>query len=675
MASLSSEIEKKTSSLKTKPELALDHTLDLIMAKDDTSRFAGLSALRFVLDRYGNLKEDPRTIKRCWEAIPIKFLIRLLRSTTKSSNSDDDTASMMNLAVAIIYHFMTLLPAEDMEEDRSLKAGLGILSILPHCSGDVLEQGLRSLVTISSYRKGAEALLTAPSDELQFILDNITTASSMLSIVMEKLLVMPTDGTPNLPDDLVRRTRDAWVMLLLAYSEHFLSESKENREIKTKSLDLLGTAVMNNPNKVALMDRAQIFTFTRRVRRAFISAPLPNICQLVAKLFHWIILARSDFDPFFLKEVEDIDFEGTKPFVYQFMNMILINIRTTIPSLMEQLAAPDYRETAATLVAEYDISTKFLIVLLNLADTLDDEGKLPNPSILISLKIAPDQLLKLKADISETISLTCEHIRDRWDAAFGGAPGLHPGAKVDRNQPLPITWENPEISTSNDPMITAGLRMLATYIGDDHDKQLIEEACGITDVLLSLYASSLDPETLTGENTDLRSVLLVALEVLVYEEYGSNVFQEQDGFPLLVKELRESFLPRICRYEEFPGHLVNVPEVLHAFVASSFIPLIRESWIREISNIALEAYKYFEVDRQSRLYFDTCINISRLLLALYEKAPYNLRGPYRDIMLEIGKVLDAAINKHLSLFEEEIVVGMFDVQRKIRSMDRDTMYL
>ena len=92
------------------PLKGLDKTLALLAAKDDTSRFVGLALLKSILENKIDFQNDPRIVTKCWEAIPSKFLDRLLRAGVKNEKPVDETRSMLELAVAVLHAFTILMP-------------------------------------------------------------------------------------------------------------------------------------------------------------------------------------------------------------------------------------------------------------------------------------------------------------------------------------------------------------------------------------------------------------------------------------------------------------------------------------------------------------------------------------------------------------------------------------
>ena len=103
--------EKRTDTSTT----SLGSVLALFEAGDDTSNFVAISLLRSILDDRKELREDRETVVKCWNAIPKKFLSRLLKSKPSKKRTEDEAQSMVGLAVAIMYVFFNLLPREDIE--------------------------------------------------------------------------------------------------------------------------------------------------------------------------------------------------------------------------------------------------------------------------------------------------------------------------------------------------------------------------------------------------------------------------------------------------------------------------------------------------------------------------------------------------------------------------------
>ena len=110
---------------------SLDKALELLQAPDDTSRFVGLALLKSILDNHKHLREDGAIVTRCWTAIPVKFLDRLLKARPNEKKSKEEAQSMVALAVAIIHAFVTLLPSQMLKDAKLMGRIDGLVAAVP----------------------------------------------------------------------------------------------------------------------------------------------------------------------------------------------------------------------------------------------------------------------------------------------------------------------------------------------------------------------------------------------------------------------------------------------------------------------------------------------------------------------------------------------------------------
>lgn len=89
---------------------------ELLRAKDDTQRFVGLALLKSVLDNSPEIRQEPDILKFLWSCVSSKFLDRLLK--TGSSSSNPDAKEMLALAVAILHTFSILLVADEKAQSK-----------------------------------------------------------------------------------------------------------------------------------------------------------------------------------------------------------------------------------------------------------------------------------------------------------------------------------------------------------------------------------------------------------------------------------------------------------------------------------------------------------------------------------------------------------------------------
>lgn len=232
--------------------------------------------------------------------------------------------------------------------------------------------------------------------------------------------------------------------------------------------------------------------------------------------------------PTILFKDERQDGSDSKPFSYLFINLLLIDLRSSFPSLLAQLNSSQYPATAQRLAAAFDIISSFVAFLIR---SLDEEV---NTS---GFSMAPDLLLKLRKDIAETISLTIEYLRDRWDASIAGASGLHPDARsgtaaTSEGTRLTLTWESIKDQVHTDPLVLAGIRAMAIWIREDDSDNLRNEATGMMDMLVELY--KLGPQA----SLDFRYPILLALEGIMLTDDGTEAFLNQDGWAVVYEDLQ-----------------------------------------------------------------------------------------------------------------------------------------
>ena len=121
---------------------ALDQALKLLGAHDDTSKFVGLALLKSLLDNQDKLRNDPVITSRCWDAVPVKFLNRLLRAKENKRKSPEENESLVELAVNIIHIFTLLNPSTAGDDLKLVGRTPALISLLdPRLVLDMLYSG------------------------------------------------------------------------------------------------------------------------------------------------------------------------------------------------------------------------------------------------------------------------------------------------------------------------------------------------------------------------------------------------------------------------------------------------------------------------------------------------------------------------------------------------------
>lgn len=222
--------------------------------------------------------------------------------------------------------------------------------------------------------------------------------------------------------------------------------------------------------------------------------------------------------------------DDDKPFAYLLVDIILIDIRSSTPTLLEQLNQPGYTELSQRLASALDVIAIFIGYLVR---CLEDDS-------IDTFTLSPQSLLKLRKSISETMSGIAEYLRDRWDATFAGAMGLHPDARVASTDTATglyrsLTWDSMTTVADEDPLILSAIRSLSLWLREDENEMLQKEATGLMDVFMELYRRS------SSERLDFRPAVLVALEALITIPRGRKLFLQHDGWGVLSQDLGQVF--------------------------------------------------------------------------------------------------------------------------------------
>ena len=114
----------------TSKDDSIQKTLALLKARDDTSRFAGLTVLKAILDINEDLQKDSNALAQFWVAISAKFLDRLLGAGANEKKSKHEAESMAELAVGVLHAFVRLITSIVQEHEKLLGRAEGLMAAL-----------------------------------------------------------------------------------------------------------------------------------------------------------------------------------------------------------------------------------------------------------------------------------------------------------------------------------------------------------------------------------------------------------------------------------------------------------------------------------------------------------------------------------------------------------------
>lgn len=344
------------------------------------------------------------------------------------------------------------------------------------------------------------------------------------------------------------------------------------------------------------------------------------------------------------------DDQTDKPFSYLLINLLQVDIRSSFPTLLEELNSPSYKSTSARLASAFDIISNFIAFLVRSLDA--------SPSATAPLAIQPDRLLSLRKAISETMSATIEYLRDRWDASVAGTLGLHPsarsgggGASSSSSGARPaLAWDSKTDALAaggggGDPLILAAVRALAMWLREDDGEVLRYEAAGLTDMFMDLYRRGCEEEGKMLGAPDFRGPILVALEGISAVENGAEALLDNDGWRILSEDMlaaMQSTATPAAPAENAAARGVEVVRVLlPVSEAESTGP--REEWLDVVTKVA--AWRVPEDEDDSKLspvVEEFWVAILELVTALLANAHPATRRRYKhsiSAILSIGKQL------------------------------------
>lgn len=282
--------------------------------------------------------------------------------------------------------------------------------------------------------------------------------------------------------------------------------------------------------------------------------------------------------------------EDSKPLSYLFVKLLIIDIRSTMPSLQTSISSND-SHTLERIAASYDILSAFVGFLIQL---LDESPGLPTASVQIS----PSLLLQLRADISEAMSLTIEFLRDRFDIF----------TKQPVNSNLIEFIPSPGMEAAKDPLTLSQLRTLALWLREDDNDALREEASSLISVFLTLYA-------LDNQSIEFRSPILIALEGILNTLEGVEAFMAADGWNILTSDLQNI----LSLSSGDTHHGIEIVRILLTVAESDFVGPAKEDWIK-IIKFACSNPSYVSTDG-----LELHVSIAQLAAEVLTRAPRNLR--------------------------------------------------
>ncbi|KAK1598593.1 Neurochondrin-domain-containing protein [Colletotrichum navitas] len=583
----------------TQQTASLDQIQSMLKAKDDTSRFVGLALLKTLLDNSGELRNDAGTVVSLWESISPKFLDRLVKAGSSTQSAQNDAKNMVDLAVSVIHIFALLLP-DQSKRDKRLVGRLPLLvSSLLQSSEETSKLIVQTILTLVAFPEGAKSFL------------EVEDVSPLVEIAPSNSSALEVFGFSWINCMSLMQDRTALKTKIDGTVQALVSTFKGTDAVTF--LEFLGKFLRNADPKALPSSPKWVKPAVNFIKKLLTSRPTPqarNAYTIAAASLLEVYPAETS------RLLFTSDVKEDKPFSYLFITLLLTDTRATLPRLLELLNDPAYPAIAQRLGSTFDITTRFVGYLMR---SLDDETSSP-----ANMVMSADFLLKIRRVIAETMSLTIEFLRDRWDASVAGTFGLHPDAReketdTSMGKRLPISWDSKKDNIHEDPLILAAIRVLSLWLREDDNDLLRKEAAGLTDMLIDLYKAS------SPTRLDFRSPILVGLEGILVEKAGLEEFTTHNGWDALTQDLL-AILQRTSTVsdENEAARAIEIVRILLPIVESEEAGS-REEWMDLVTSVA--AWDAPEVG-QPLVVQEAQVAVLQLTTALLVGAPEGMKRRY-----------------------------------------------
>ncbi len=369
---------------------------------------------------------------------------------------------------------------------------------------------------------------------------------------------------------------------------------------------------------------AEICSFTTTTSRESAGDARASAILLSATLLH---LYRDRYAALLFNSSAPVSSsQSGKPLVYLYIKLILIDIRATIPTLLDVRSELTFESTCGRLTASYDILVAFIGYLLRSLDEDDAETQDTRSSLL-----PPDLILQLRTDIAEAMSVTVEYMRDRFDVQTNtqnAQQAITPSSSSHQpaNQPLSLPWHSAD-NTHDINLAAAQIRALSLWLREDDNEKLCTEAATIIDVLLVLYNSL--------SSNELRSPIVLALEGILTTPEATETFFAHSGWTILSADLTSTLLSSPTP-EAQQIRAIEIIRLLLAAVESTPQTAFRKEWLGIIPVSAQGPVSATSIESVER---ELWIAAWQLVVEVLDRAPVGTR---RERIGEVRRIMEIA---------------------------------
>ncbi|MCJ1464724.1 hypothetical protein MMC07_003337 [Pseudocyphellaria aurata] len=612
------------------PVRSLDQAIVFLKAVDDTSRFVGLALLKSILDNHASLLGNTEVIKRCWAAIPAKFIDRLLRAPKNKERSEEESVSMVELAVAVLHAFIVLFPTDVSDDGKSLGRIEGLIDILAWSPPHTRTQILEIFLTVASTPTGSTAVLCAK--RWAHLVDIVPRTSeevqhTHLAMDVIKFAIVNTPSqTPQMPNvqQIVNETLSS-----------LISSCKENQ--CRLLFQMLHDIFSRLPLSVISPSPLWLNPLAILIRQHCLNRPIESTVLLAASLLH--IFPTEFPNLLFNGSLMPIVTQDSKPGSYAFMKLLIAEIQDAIPIVRVGINSQNSSKLDV-VAACYDIISAFIGFLIHfIGEEYPPLGVNRDINHPPQFPFTPSLLLQLRLDISDVMSLTIENFRTHLENI------LYDNDRLVIAPSLSQTTSSTTIQQNT--VALSQIRALALWLREDDNEALRKKAASIAKILLDLYGAGID------QMLQFRSPILIAWEGIINVPEGVEAFLAADGWRVLSTDL-QAILASSSDSEDKGASFargIDIVRVLLNVVESDVVGPSKVEWM-SVVELATTSYAFpsssaavgqpaSPINRA-----DLFIATAQLAVELIARAPRNVRrrsmSAARKLFQQVNNVLSQA---------------------------------
>ncbi|KAI1505480.1 Neurochondrin-domain-containing protein [Biscogniauxia marginata] len=507
----------------------------LLKAKDDTSRFVGLTLLKQALDTYPELQADKVEIASLWRHISPKFLDRLLHTGTRVVTEQNHAREMLDFAVGVIRAFTILQPKFAIGQsyfERIPKLSAALVYSTKETTQNIVDIVLalvQDRPNAKTYR-GAAFMAKLDVNTWNLLIEVTPDHHDVFAIFHWTWL----KGTAGLEDQKVRNEmRDKIDAGLQSFVSSFKGSPSADLLIFITGIlrgldsDLIPPTPGWLESVVILIKKMSFGKQSEKERRAYTTCA----ATLLLVYPHQAPQLLFSDDP-----------NSSKPFAYFLITMLQVDFHSTVHLLLPMTKESNYLKVSQRLASALEVVSAFLVYLIGTIDD-EDQSNVAKTARQMRVTISPDNILKIRTDIARTIAEAMEYLRDRWDAVFLANRNRNPRTIAQSQHPPgeateKLAWDVTEFNLFEDPITPAAVGLISIWLRDDDGAELRKQGANLMDVLVELYQRSVSSSPDNQKIRDLRMPILSALEGILETTEGIEMANAHDLWSFLSFDLR-----------------------------------------------------------------------------------------------------------------------------------------